>query len=82
MNTPFNQYNEVLDYFVIEGYASSNARSAPTETNYFPGRLFLASEWIASQHHRRSHVAADNRPYWMPRLPHLRVFGRRKGNQL
>jgi hypothetical protein len=20
MNTPFNQYNEVLDYFVIEGY--------------------------------------------------------------
>jgi hypothetical protein len=20
MNTPYNQYNEVLDYFVIEGY--------------------------------------------------------------
>jgi hypothetical protein len=36
MNTPFNQYNEVLDYFVIEGYqegCTSITNDKPTDVD-------------------------------------------------
>jgi hypothetical protein len=39
MNTPFNQYNEVLDYFVMEGYQEgcitiTNAQPTDADLNW------------------------------------------------
>jgi hypothetical protein len=51
MNTPFNQYNEVLDYFVIEGYQEgcigiTNDEPTDADLNWlsYNGELYGVSE--------------------------------------
>ena len=51
MNTPFNQYNEVLDYFVIEGYQEgcigiTNEEPTDADLNWlsYNGELYGISE--------------------------------------
>jgi hypothetical protein len=47
MNTPFNQYNEVFDYFVIEGYQGgciSITNDQPTDADLnLPGFVFTGA---------------------------------------
>ena len=51
MNSPFNQYNEVLDYFVIEGYqegciSTTNDEPTDADLNWLShnGELYGVSE--------------------------------------
>jgi hypothetical protein len=51
MNRPFNQYNEVLDYFVIEGYqegciSTTNDEPTDADLNWLShnGELYGVSE--------------------------------------